>query len=365
MIINRAFYRETATTTLGIAAVLLIVMTMMTLTLLLGRAVRGGTSESVLYILLGYQMLGKIDILLPLAFYLGILLTLSRWYRDSEMTVLAACGIGLMHFMRPVMLIGLSLSVVVMVASFYTTPLTLRQIEKVKAESSHRTEPDQVAPGVFTESAHTGHIFYAERIHRNGDLEGVFVNSLEPGSQGVMVAKTGHPFTDAKTGDKFIALHDGTLYEGVPGAPNYRILEFNVYNLRIEPKSVDEPLVPMEGLPNTALLGQLGDPRAGAELHWRLGKTIVLFVLALYAMAFAYTDMRRGRMSNFFVAIVVYFVYSNLLGIGETMLKNGSVPTVVGLWWVHAGMGSVAAYLLWQRQHNRPLFSLPLGSKRA
>lgn len=365
MIINRAFYRETAVTTLGVAVVLLIVMTMMNLTWLLSRAVRGGTSESVVYILLGYQMLGKIDVLLPLAFYLGILLTLSRWYRDSEMTVLAACGIGLMHFMRPVMLIGLSLGVVVMTASFYTTPLAARQIEKVKIESSQRAEPEQLSPGAFTESARAGRIFYAERIRRNGDLEGVFVSSLKQGNQGVMVAKTGHPFTDPKTGDKFIALRDGTLYEGEPSAPNYRILEFSVYNLRIEPKMIDEPLVPIEGLPNMSLLGQLGNPKAGAELHWRLGKTIVLFVLALYAMVFAFTDMRRGRMSNFFVAIVVYFVYSNLLGIGETMLKNGSVSAVVGLWWVHGGMGAMAAYLLWQRSRNRPLFSMSSGLKRA
>ena len=365
MIINRAFYRETAVTTLGSAVVLLIVMSMMNLTWLLGRAVRGGTSESVLYVLLGYQMLGKIDVLLPLAFYLGILLTLSRWYRDSEMTVLAACGIGLMHFLRPVMLIGLSLGVVVMAASFYTTPLAVRQIEKVKVESAHRMEPDQVAPGVFTESSRTGRIFYAERIRRNGDLEGVFVSSLEQGNQGVLVAKTGRPFADAKTGDKFIALHDGTFYEGEPGTANYRILEFSVYNLRIEPKMIDEPLVPMEGLPNMSLLGQLGNPKASAELHWRLGKTVVLFVLALYAMVFAFTDMRRGRMSNFFVAIVIYFIYSNLLGIGETMLQSGSVPATVGLWWVHGGMGLVAAYLLWRRLRNLPLFSLPMRLQRA
>ena len=365
LIINRAFYRETAVTTLGIAVVLLIVMSMMNLTWLLGRVVRGGTSESVLYVLLGYQMLGKIDVLLPLAFYLGILLTLSRWYRDSEMTVLAACGIGLTHFLRPVMLIGLSLGVVVMVASFYTTPLTMRQIERVKVESSQRLEPDQVAPGVFTESARAGRIFYAERIRRDGGLEGVFVSSLEQGNQGVLVAKTGRPFTDAKTGDKFIALHDGTFYEGEPGAANYRILEFGVYNLRIEPKMIDEPLVPMEGLPNMSLLGQLGNPKASAELHWRLGKTVVLFVLALYAMVFAFTDMRRGRMSNFFVAIVIYFIYSNLLGIGETMLQSGSVPASVGLWWVHGGMGLVAVYLLRRRLHNLPLFTLPRRLKRA
>ncbi len=365
MIINRAFYREVAVTTLGIAAVLLIVMTMMNLTLLLGRAVRGGAAESVLYVLLGYQMLGKIDVLLPLAFYLGILMTLSRWYRDSEMTVLAACGIGLTHFLRPVMLIGLALGVVVAAVSFYATPLAERQIEKVKAESIHRAEPHQVAPGVFTESRGTGQILYAEKVHRNGDLEGIFISSLEAGNQGVLVAKSGQPFTDDKTGDKFVALREGTLYEGEPGAANYRILEFSVYNLRIEPKMIDEPLVPMAGQPNFALLGQLGNPEANAELHWRLGKTIVLFVLALYALVFAYTDVRRGRMSNFFVAIVVYFVYSNLLGIGETMLQNGSVPAAAGLWWVHGGMALVAVHLLRQRLSNRPLFALPARLVRA
>jgi lipopolysaccharide export system permease protein len=310
-------------------------------------------------------MLGKIDVLLPLAFYLGVLMTLSRWYRDSEMTVLAACGVGLMHFLRPVMLIGLALGVVVMAASFYTTPLSVRQIERVKTQSAQRTEPHQVAPGVFTESGGTGKILYAERVQRNGDLEGIFISSLEEGNRGVLVAKSGRPFTDSKTGDKFVALREGMLYEGEPGVANYRMVEFSVYNLRLEPQAIDEPLVPLAGQPNLALLGQSGNPKANAELHWRLGKTIVLFVLALYAMVFAYTDTRRGRMSSFFVAIVVFFVYSNLLGIGETMLQKRSVPQALGLWWVHGGMVLMAVYLLRQRLRNRPLFASPLRLMRA
>lgn len=365
MIINRAFYREVAVTMLGTAVVLLIVMTLMNMTLLLGRAVRGGPPETVVYVLLGYQMLGKIDVLLPLAFYLGILLTLSRWYRDSEMTVLAACGVGLTHFVRPVMLIGIALSVVVLSASFYTTPLAARQIEKVKTESSQRTDPEQVAPGVFTETPGKSKILYTENIRGDNTLEGIFISSLEQGRQGVLVAKTGRPFTDPATGDRFVALHDGTQYEGEPGSANYRILKFDVYNLRIEPKKLDEPLVPIAGQPNLMLLGQLSNPRVIAELHWRLGKSIVLFVLTLYALVFAYTDLRRGRMSNFFVAIVVYFVYSNLLGIAMTMLENGSVPPALGLWWVHGGMAAVALYLLWQRQRNRPLLSLPARARGA
>ena len=365
LIINRAFYREVGVTTLGIAAVLLIIMTLMNMTLLLGRAVRGGPPESVVFVMLGYQMLGKIDVLLPLAFYLGILMTLSRWYRDSEMTVLAACGVGLMHFMRPVMLLGAALAMVVMAASFYTTPLAARLIEKVKTESTQRTDPDQLAPGVFTELTGTKRIFYTENIRRDGNLEGVFVSSLELGNQGVLVAKSARSFTDPGTGDKFIALHDGALYEGEPGASNYRIMEFGVYNLRMAPKTNAVPRVTTEGLSTLALLNELDRPGANAEFHWRLGKALVLFVLALYALVFAYTDQRRGRMSNFFVAIVVYFVYSNLLGIGETMLQNGKIPPALGLWWVHGGMAAVALYLLRQRWRNRPLFSLPAKLRNA
>lgn len=363
MIINRAFYREAASATLAIGAVLLVIMVLMSMTFLLGRAARGEQSQAVVYILLGFQTLSKLDVLLPLAFYLGILLTLGRWYRDSEMTVLAACGVGLMHFMRPVMILALIFGAVVTAGAFYLTPFATRQIENVKNEVAHRSDESLISPGVFTESPATGRIFYAEKVLDNGDLEGVFVSSVEAGREGVLVARSGRPYTEPN-GDKFLALHDGTLYDGEPGQPDYRILEFETYNLRIQPKKLEAPPVSAAGLPTLAMLRQLGDRTVNAEFHWRLGKTVALFVLAMYAMAFAYTDVRRGRMSNLFVAIVVYFVYSNLLGIGETMLQNGSVPPLAGIWWVHGGMAVVAAYLLWQRARNRPLASLPAAGRR-
>jgi lipopolysaccharide export system permease protein len=364
LIINRAFYREAAMTTLAIALVLLVVMVLMSLSFLLGRAVRGDQSRTVVFILLGFQTLSKLDVLLPLAFYLGILLTLSRWYRDSEMTVLAACGVGLMHFMRPVMVLGLVFGALALAGAFYFTPFATRQIENIKLVISQRSEPAAISPGVFTEAPGTGRIIYAEKIEENGNLQGIFVSSLEEGRQGVLVAKSGNPYIDPKTGDKFIALHDGTLYEGEPGEAGYRILEYSVYSLRIVPKKIGEAPVPAAGLPTLKLLTQLADRNINAEFHWRLGKTIALFVLALYAVVLAYTDVRRGRMSNLFVAIVVYFIYSNLLGIGESMLQNGRMPAAVGMWWVHIGMALVALYFLRQRAHDRPLLSLPAGVGR-
>jgi lipopolysaccharide export system permease protein len=356
LIIKRALYREAAISSLAITVVLLIVMVFMSLTFLLGRAARGETAEDVVFVLLGLQTLKKLDLLLPLGFYLGVLLTLSRWYRDSEMTVLAACGVGLMQLLRPVMVLGLIFALVVSLGAFYLSPLAARYIENVKNESAHRSEVSLITPGVFTESPGSGRIIYAEKIQDNGDLENVFVSSYETGKEGVVVAKSGHPFIDSKTGDKFIALMEGTLYDGAPGMVNYRIVVFGTLNLRIEQKKVEEAPLTVEGTPTLLLLNS-GDRHLFTELHWRIAKPIALFVLSIYAMVFAYTDVRRGRLSNLFVAILVYFIYSNLLGLGQTLIRSGKVPPMLGLWWVHVGMALIAGYLLVRRAHNRPLFS--------
>ena len=59
---------------------------------------------------------------------------------------------------------------------------------------------------------------------------------------------------------------------------------------------------------------------------------------------------RRGRLSNLFAAILVYLIYSNLLGLGQTLLKKDQISPLVGLWWLHVGMVLVAIYLLRQRR---------------
>ena len=358
MIIHRAFYREAALATLSITAVLLVIIVFQGLSVFLGRAAMGEESKDVVMTLLGLQTLRKLDLLLPLALYFGILLTLSRWYRDSEMTVLAACGIGLTQLLRPVLLFALALAVVVGLGSFFFTPYASRQTDLVKHESARVPEVSRMTPGVFSESEGGKRIFYTARMDAAGDMEDVFISQLEAGKRAVVVARTGHPYIDAKTGDKFLALRDGMVYKGEPGEAKYQIMRYETYNVRLEPKRLEEPPGTVEGLGNRELLAR-GDGPAIAEWHWRLAKPIIVFVLALYALVLAHTDARRGRLSNLFAAILVYLIYSNLLGLGQTLLKKGQVPPAVGLWWLHAGMLLLVAYLLSQRAHNRPLLPSP------
>ena len=39
--------------------------------------------------------------------------------------------------------------------------------------------------------------------------------------------------------------------------------------------------------------------------------------------------------SSFHSGILVYIIYSNLLGVGRTLVEDGRVPAWLGLWWAH------------------------------
>ena len=79
----------------------------------------------------------------------------------------------------------------------------------------------------------------------------------------------------------------------------------------------------------------------------------------MFALVFAYTQPRRGRYVSLFVAIMAYFLYSNLLGVADAMLKRGRVPAGLGLWWVHAVFLVIGIYLFWRRANNLPLLPVP------
>ncbi len=210
------------------------------------------------------------------------------------------------------------------------------------------------APGVFTDLRGSGRILYVERVGTGGVLQKIFVNDRRTATQNVLAAQSGYQRVDSDTGERFLVLKEGSIYEGIPGEPDYRVVEFESYTLRLDAPRTMPPPTEIEARPTRALLGS-PNHRDSSELHWRLAKPVSVLVLAVFALVLAHTDARRGRIANLVAAILIYFTYTNLLGVGETLLKGQRVAPAIGLWWVHLSMGTIAAYLLLRRAHNKPL----------
>jgi lipopolysaccharide export system permease protein len=358
MIIHRAFYREATKTASAITLVLLVIFVFISLTVLLGRAVSGDTSGDIVLTLLGLQTLRRLDQLLPLSIYLGALLTISRWYRDNEMAALGACGFGLPQLLRPAIKFGVVAALLIGFFAFFLSPFALRMSERAKEQSARRPEVSLIAPGVFTETYNGERILYAEKLEESGTFETMFVSNIPATHRAVAIAKSGTPINDAATGRRFLSLQNGALYDGTPGQTDYRIVQFDTLLMRMEPKPAAESSVSESAQPTRVLL-RSGESGARAEIQWRLARPLSMVILVLFAVVLAYTDARRGRLSNLFVAILVYFIYSNLIGLGDALLRKNKMPAAVGLWWVHGALALFAAYLVWRRASNRPLIVWP------
>ena len=89
-----------------------------------------------------------------------------------------------------------------------------------------------------------------------------------------------------------------------------------------------------------------GDSRHVAELQRRLSTAVSILLLGMLAVPLARTSPREGRYGKLFVAVVVYFIYSNAISIFENLVDRGAVPGFVGAWPVHAALALVIVALL-------------------
>ena len=69
----------------------------------LGNIADGGLPARLMLSQLGLQLLVYLPLVLPLALMLGLMLAVVRLYRDSEMAVLNAVGVGPRRLLRPLL----------------------------------------------------------------------------------------------------------------------------------------------------------------------------------------------------------------------------------------------------------------------
>jgi lipopolysaccharide export system permease protein len=74
------------------------------------------------------------------------------------------------------------------------------------------------------------------------------------------------------------------------------------------------------------------------ELHARLAEPISLVLMALVAIPLAFVNPRAGRSWNLIFAILIFFIYYNLLSTAERMVESGKLSPYLGLFPVHGLM---------------------------
>ena len=340
MIIFRYLCREILSATFAVCMVLLMILVSGRFVKYLANAVAGNLEPGVLFAVIGYRIPGFLELTLPLAFFLAILLSFGRLYVENEMSVLKACGISETQLLGYTAVMAVALALVVGWLSLSVSPAGVAKAETIFAVQKEKTELDKLTPKKFYGLSGGKGITYAENITEEQELEDVFLavtaGSVENyDSRLVLVlADRGRQQKTEDGSESFLVLDKGYRVEGVPGTHNYQITHFEEYGARLEAKKEIVEDLETNALTTSALLSST-DPKLQAALQWRLSTPLMVLVVTLLAIPLSRTNPRQGKFAKLLPAIILYFGYLVSLNAMRGALESGSVPIEVTLLPVH------------------------------
>jgi lipopolysaccharide export system permease protein len=356
VIFQRSLIREFSLIAIAVVGVLLVLMLTSLLIRLLGSAAVGEIQPEAVVALIAFGILTKLPVLLGIGVFVAVLLSMSRSYRDSEMTVWFASGVSLAAWIKPVVQFALPVAVICGLLSLVLAPWAEAQSVEYQRLLASRDEISSLTPGVFRESRSSDRVIFMDKLTERSDVvNNVFMQSMQSGRLGVMVAKTGYLET-AANGDRFAILLNGRRYEGTPGTLDYRTVDFDRYAIRIEPQEAKREAPKNQAMGTLELL-QGAKPEMLGELHWRLSLPIAVLVMGLFAIPLAFVNPRSGRSWNVVFAVLIYALYYNSLSIFQAWTRQGKIPGWLGLWPVHAAMIAVLVLLFYRQLGGFRVFS--------
>jgi lipopolysaccharide export system permease protein len=335
-ILGRYILREVAVTSVLVTALLLIVLLANQVAAVLERAAVDQFPQDVVLQLIWLGALQNLGVLIPVGLLLGVVLAFGRLYHDSEMAAVLACGVRPASIYRSVALLALLVAAVLAWLTLTLSPDATAQTLSLRSAAARAGRFAAIAPGKFRSFGGTA-VVYAEDVNPDGTLGNVFVERNRGPRVEVAVAQRARHSVTADGMTHTITLYDGERYEGVPGTQQFRILRFAEHVVPIQVPTPTDVIRSIEAQPTEELLGST-DPEKRAELHWRVALPTMTFVLTLLAIPLARLRPRQGRYSRIWLAILVYFVYSNLISAAKVWLARGQTPEFLGLWWTHAAV---------------------------
>tara|TARA_Y100000588_G_C14169092_1_gene888271 strand:+ start:214 stop:1311 length:1098 start_codon:yes stop_codon:yes gene_type:complete len=354
-IIFKYLTKEVFVTLTALTIILLLIFMSNQFMRYLSRAASGQIPAMFILKLMMLEMPNLIGLLLPLGFYIALLVAFGRLYADSEMTVLHACGYGPNQLLKHSLLMAFVVALICLVIMLWGSPVIAVERAKLLRTSGVQTLIKTIVPGRFREIRGGRQVFYVEDMNTSHTVaKNVFLARLNDNANknqwDIVWADEAFVEVNSKTGQEYISLEHGKAYQGTPGASDFRIAQFSKYKARLP-----QPKVAIKNDIRTSKSKDLlpffnQDPEKVAELQWRLSVPIMVILLTLVAVPLSRSNPRSGKFAKLLPAILLYIIYANLMFVARDWLIAGKTPLWLGIWWIHIPILCLGLFLIWRNQ---------------
>ncbi|WP_078255990.1 LPS export ABC transporter permease LptF [Moraxella canis] len=374
VILRRYITTQVASTTALVLGFLVVMLLGGRLIRYFGMAAEGGLNVGVLFRLIGYNLPYFLELILPLSFFIGLMLVFGRLYADHEMAVMNASGISRGRVARLLIPLVAVLMCVEGWVSMVAKPWGMERATNIWQEQSVAQVFDLLRPQEFISSGDY-HLYVGEMGANREFLKDVIIiqmnpaqtNSAKPSQtaqrDSIIFAKSATHVENAN-GQIQLDLQQGRRYEVDPTSRQYSQLGFERYRITLSaerPEGTNHMRI--EGVSTAELLSIIqgrskrdNPQEAYAELGYRLSMPWLILLAILLATPLSYVRPRQGRWYKLVPAILIYVAgVLVVISLKDTIIKGKFPPVIYA-----AALLMMMAVAMYLNYHGRVMARLRL-----
>lgn len=401
--------RQVASTTALVLGFLVVLMLGGRLIRYFGIAAEGNLDVSLLFTIIGYNLPYFLELILPLAFFIALMLVFGRLYVDQEMAVINGSGMSRGKLARLMTPLIVALFIGEAALSIVGKPWGVRSAENIWQQQALSSAFDLIRPNEFISNGNY-HLYVGSLSEDKTQLQDVVLIQTQPTSKGssanknsadntndkdeqaainetlpvdgvpaklneridginataskdaitkdiITLAKRAEQVENSASGVTQLDLYQGRRYEVGAGSLKYNQVGFDRYRITLSesPKEVvtednieTQAIVPLwQAATGSGQVGSVTAMRAAqGELGYRLALPWLMIIAPMLAVPLAQVRPRQGRWLRLFPAILLFVSCA----LGVISLKNAVSKGSVSIWsyaWLVIGFMILALYMNW------------------
>lgn len=299
-----------------------------------------------------------LGIAVPMALLLGIIITVDRFSRSSELTAAFGSGISLLHMTKPFLILGTFLAVITLFIEGYMQPVGRYNYRQVEHSVKQQSFTAALREGTFTSvgnrtffagtdlpGAAIGPIFIYEKQMKDGKQEGI---RLTTAGQGKLIVRE-------ETMEPVLQLAKGQVYQVLEGEKIDGDFSFESSSIAGAASEVnfrqrgddEREMTSLELLENRrgdVVKFNINSDVNNATLHLRLAKSVLLLILPFIAVPFGLNYGRNPSSAGIAIGVVFLISLQKALEFGQSLGAAGKIPPWAGIWPI---IIAVALFAFW------------------
>jgi lipopolysaccharide export system permease protein len=312
-----------------------------------------------------------LEMTVPMAFLLAILLGLGRMSNDQEILAMKASGVSPPQILWPIAMVAFFIALATLALTLFVRPAANFALKKELYNIAKSRIGTALKEKVFNDDFPKILIYVEEIIPPGNTAQGVLiVDNRDKTREDIILGKVARITTEEETNSLGLRLFDGSIYEREKNRPGFSQTRFNIYDFKLDLDELVGPVRQRESgpkeMPLFDLLAAIDEKQSRSadtipermELHQRIsfGFVPLIFCLLGVSLTLLPRASRANRSWGLVICIVWLMTYYALLSLGKALGDKNILHPIPALWLPNLVVGGISFHFFRQALRETPLF---------